>query len=71
MRDQCEEKVRLMSEYETATARFSAAVGKLRRKMGTVPKVEYERLDRAANEARVKSEHARLAVEQHIAAHGC
>jgi hypothetical protein len=71
MRDQCEEKVRLMSEYETATARFSAAVGELRREMGTVRKAEYERLDRVANEARVKSEHARLAVEQHIAAHGC
>jgi hypothetical protein len=28
-------------------------------------------MDRAANEARVKSEQARLALEQHVAAHRC
>ncbi len=60
-----------MAEYETATAKFSTAVAELRRKMSTVPKAEYKRLDRAANEARVKSEQARLAVEQHVAAHEC
>jgi hypothetical protein len=43
----CEEKTRLMTEYETATAKFSAAVAELRRKMGTVPKTEYKRFDRA------------------------
>ena len=67
----CEEKTRLAAEYDTATAKFSAAVKKLREKMGTSPKEEYERLDRAANEARVKSEQSRLALEQHIAAHRC
>jgi ATP-dependent helicase YprA (DUF1998 family) len=64
----CEEKTRLASEYEAATVRFSSAVTELRTRMGTCPKEEYERLDRAANEARVKSEQARLALEQHIAA---
>jgi hypothetical protein len=67
----CEEKARLMSEYDAATTKFSAAVAELRRRMGTVQKTQYEHLDRAANEARVKSEQARLAAEQHIAAHGC
>jgi ATP-dependent helicase YprA (DUF1998 family) len=67
----CEEKLRLATEYETATSAFLTAVKQLRQKMGTSPKEEYERLDRAANEARVKSEHARLALEQHIAAHRC
>jgi hypothetical protein len=38
--------------------------------MGVSAKEAYERLDRAANEAR-KSEQARLALEQHIAAHRC
>ena len=71
MKGPCGEKVLLMSDYETATAKFSAAVGELRRKMGSVPTAEYERLDRAANEARVQSERARIAVERHIAAHGC
>ena len=67
----CEEKSRLVADYEEATARFLEAVKEVRRKMGTSPKEEYERLDRVANEARVRSEHARLAVEQHIAAHRC
>jgi hypothetical protein len=61
----------LTADYEEATAKFAAAVTELQRKTGTSPKEEYERLNRAANESRVKSEHARLAVEAHIAAHGC
>jgi len=67
----CEEKKRLAADYEAATAKFSEAVTQLHDRMGTSPKEEYERLDRAANEARVKSEQARLALEQHIAAHRC
>jgi len=67
----CEEKRRLATEYEATTAKFSDAVTELRKKMGTSAKEEYQRLDRAANEARVKSEQARLALEQHISAHRC
>ena len=67
----CEEKSRLATEYEISTAKFSEAVTELRKKMGTSEKEEYQRLDRAANEARVKSEQARLALEQHVAAHRC
>jgi len=67
----CDQKNRLAQEYESATTQFSEAVKELRRQMGTSLKEEYARLDRAANEARVKSEHARLALEEHIAAHGC
>jgi hypothetical protein len=67
----CEEKNRLAMEYDATTAKFSEAVNELRRKLGTSAKEDYERLDRAANEARVKSEQARLALEQHIAAHRC
>jgi hypothetical protein len=67
----CDEKVRLATIYEAATAKFSEAVKELQQKMGISAKQEYERLDRAANEARVKSEQARLALEQHIAVHRC
>ena len=67
----CNEKVRLATIYEDATGRFSEAVKELRQKIGTTAKYEYERLDRAANEARVKSEQARLALEHHIATHRC
>jgi hypothetical protein len=67
----CEEKTRLGIEYEAATSKFSDAVKELRRRMGTSPKDEYDRLERASNEARVRSEQARLALEQHVASHGC
>ena len=67
----CEEKTRLAMEYDAATSKFSEAVRELHRRIGTSPKDEYDRLERASNEARVRSEQARLALEQHIAAHRC
>jgi hypothetical protein len=67
----CEEKNRLANEYESTTTKLSQAVGELRKGRGISSKEEYQRFDRAANEARVSSEHARLALEQHIATHGC
>jgi len=67
----CQEKEGLLSEYGAATRKFADAVGDLWGKIGTSPRPEYERLQRASNEARIKSEQARLALEQHAAAHGC
>ena len=67
----CEEKTRLAMEYDAATSKFSEAVRELHRRIGTSPKDEYDRLERVSNEARVRSEQARLALEQHIAAHRC
>jgi hypothetical protein len=67
----CEEKSRLLREYEAATPAFSVAVKELRRRMGTSPKEDYKLLAQTANDARMKSEGARLALEQHIAAHDC
>jgi hypothetical protein len=67
----CVEKSRLLRQYDVATLAFSKAVQELRRKIGTSPKEEYERLERISSEARVKSEQTRLALEQHIATHRC
>jgi hypothetical protein len=67
----CEVKVRLASEYEAVTAAFSRAVAELRRNIGTSTKEQYENLSRLSNDARVKSEQARLALEQHTAEHRC
>jgi hypothetical protein len=67
----CEEKARLLAEYEAATVTFAASVTELHRKMGTSPKADYDRLQRVTDEARVKSEQARLALEQHVASHRC
>jgi hypothetical protein len=67
----CDEKARLARAYDDATLAFSNAVQELRRKIGTSPKDEYERLERISAEARMKSEQTRLALEQHIATHRC
>jgi hypothetical protein len=67
----CEEKTRLGTEYEAATSAFSEAMKELHREIGTSPKEEYRRLERISTEARVKSERARLALEQHAAYHRC
>jgi hypothetical protein len=67
----CDEKVRLLRQYDDATLAFSNAVQEQRLKIGTAPRDEYQRLERISNEARVQSEQARLALEQHIATHGC
>ncbi len=66
----CEEKRRLATEYEAATTKFSEAVTELRKRMGTSPREEYLRRDRTANEARVRPEQARPALEQRVAARG-
>ncbi len=67
----CKEKTQLVTEYETATHRFAAAITALQRNMGTSPKAEYDCLQRLVEEARVTSEQSRLALERHIAAHQC
>lgn len=67
----CAEKRRLVSEYEAATSLFSEAVTLLHQRMGTSAKEEFERLNHIANEARVRSERARLAVEEHASSHNC
>jgi hypothetical protein len=67
----CEEKSRMAREYEVATSAFSESVKELHRKIGTSLKDEYTRLTQISNEARVQSEQARLALEKHIATHGC
>jgi hypothetical protein len=67
----CEEKARMVKEYDAATAAFSEAVKQLHQRIGTSPKEEYQRRERISSEARVQSEQARLALEKHIATHGC
>lgn len=63
----CDETKRLAAD-EASITKFSDAVSKLRKKIGVSARDMYQQLDRAANEARVKSDQARLALEEHIAA---
>lgn len=62
----CAVKVQLASEYEVAAASFSTAVPDLRRNIGTSTKDRYDQLGKIANDARLKSEHARLTLEKHV-----
>jgi hypothetical protein len=64
-------KKKLDRRGDAATFEFSEAVKELHRRMGTSTKEEYKRLERTSTEARVQSEQARLALEQHIAVHRC
>jgi hypothetical protein len=67
----CKEKERLLQGYTDSTRGFSEALQTLNAQRGVTPRDEYERLERAVLEARLKSEQARLDYEQHVAAHGC
>ena len=71
MEDQCEQKRRLLAEYDSTTRTFSACVSDLNRQIGTSSREAYEQLRRSVDEARVRSEQARLALEAHVAQHGC
>jgi hypothetical protein len=67
----CDEKERLLAAYQIATQEFAATVADLHAKIGTSSLVEYQQLQRMTDEARLQSEQAGLALEQHIASHRC
>ena len=69
--EQCIEKRRLVETYQQATARFSKQLTILNGRLGTSPRDEYDELRSAVDTERVRSEQARLALEQHVADHGC
>ena len=67
----CQEEQRLLSEYGTATSKFAVVVTSLQKELGTLSKDDYDSRVRSVDEARSKSEEARLALERHIRGHGC
>jgi hypothetical protein len=69
--EHCEQKRRLLADYDAATRTFSENVSALNRQIGTSSKEAFDMLRRSVDEARVKSEQARLALEAHVASHGC
>lgn len=70
-RTACLEKANLLNDYDTAAAEFSRTVRVLNQKMGVMSKEEYVRILRFSEQARIRSEQARLALERHVAEHGC
>ena len=69
--EQCAEKRLLLKAYQLATASFSNQLTMLHERIGTTARDEYESLRRAVDAERVRSEQARLALEHHVADHGC
>jgi len=67
----CKEKDRLLQRYTDSTRVFSEAVATLNTRRGVTERHDYELLERAVLDARLKSEQARLAYEQHSAEHKC
>jgi hypothetical protein len=67
----CSEKAQLLKDYQERTAAFSQAVDDLQKLRGTTPLSEYHRVQRLSDEARIKAEQARLALEEHVAKHRC
>lgn len=67
----CDEKEKLLAAYQSATQAFADSVAQLHAKIGTSLLSEYQALQGVSEEARLASERARLALEQHIASHRC
>jgi hypothetical protein len=67
----CEEKTRLLNDYDHLESAFSATVSDLAKLAGTTTKHEYEVLKARTDLARGYAEKARKAFEEHVAEHGC
>jgi hypothetical protein len=68
---ECKEKQKLLGDYQSATVQFAAAVDRLHCWRATSAREEYEEFRRASEDARLVSEKARLALEEHVSSHGC
>jgi hypothetical protein len=66
---ECGEKSSLVEEHHHAALAYSKATRALNRSAVSHP--EHQRRLNLVNEARTKSQEARLAVERHVAEHGC
>jgi hypothetical protein len=67
----CTEKERLHSAYRIAVGDYTRSFDITQAVSGTTHSREYERLRSYVESARLKAEEARMALESHIAEHGC
>jgi hypothetical protein len=67
----CKERDRLSGKYVAATSAYLRAVELLDKRIGVMVKGDYETIKRAAEEARLRSEQLRIALENHVEEHGC
>lgn len=67
----CQERVRLTDEYDRTASEYCRCVGVLSSRLGILVKQDYDDIRRFTEEARKRSERARLDLEHHVAEHGC
>ncbi len=68
----CEEKLRLLFEFQSATGSYSASVAAMAKIVGgLLPKVDFDLLSKAANSAYEKCVKARDCFYNHMREHGC
>lgn len=67
----CKEKRRLLAMYEFAEQVYHQAMNELKAKMGTSPRVVYERVFHTSEAARSESAAARAALLKHVREHKC
>lgn len=67
----CEERARLGAGYQGAKDAFDTARTAIRQKVGTSSKAQYITLDRAADLAWDRLEHAIMELATHVRQHGC
>ena len=67
----CEERLRLEDQYRARTNEYSRSVDVLQKWLGMLKKQDYKEIREAMERARNGAERAKLALERHVAEHGC
>jgi hypothetical protein len=70
-KESCPVKRQLFAEWQKATETYSKTVADLSKKIGVLPRAEYEKLAQSAEEARAQSLEAKAALDTHTKLHGC
>ena len=69
--EDCNEKTRLLEEYRESVGLYDSAVSALVDARSRVTREAYRRLVTQSEQARERSEQARLVLEKHVLKHGC
>ena len=67
----CPEKTRLLYQYDALLAEYSRTISFLFKRVGVLRKDAYQEISDFTDNARLRCEDARIALEQHVREHGC
>jgi hypothetical protein len=70
-KESCPTKLALLAAWQKAADVYAKAVAELSRRIGILPKGDYEKLKQVAERARQRSLEAQASLEAHIGEHGC